>query len=195
MAINIFLDVIGIKKLLATDKPGAVKKLNDFWDRVNTFQINGFPPQCNALRPNGFGGMQSVISKPRLKYYTFSDSAFFNFEEEVPDDYITNTFLPTLRHLLRDFDYYIIASKGEEIKVKNPYPFGGWVCSSGDNRPDYTHMVGSGEAWINIFEIEEYIKAHKDLHKKYNSYTIGFVNPGQDWELIDKAKLLFGKKI
>lgn len=185
--INIFLDLIGIKSLLKGNRDEAIKKLKKFWQCVYSLGVYpNFPPSVL---------LNNVDYKPIVKYYTFSDSAFFYFETEVTDQYACNTFIDTLRGVLKDFEFYIIISKGEEISADD-FNWFGTTSSSYDGRPDYTHMVGSGDAWINIFAVEEYLKGKKDLHQKYNSYAIGFDKSiGKQWNLIESDMKLFACKI
>lgn len=160
-----FYDVVGIKE--AFEEGNAAKLLNEFWNATDAWTNSGAGvPQ--VLIPSSY-----TMEKPALRVRTFSDSAVLTMEPEpgIDDFYKISLHLKAAieRHRLK---CYVVVGRGEMIEPSE-IPALGFHSIDRRGGHAYENVVGSGEAWVNVYLGDRCIGKTPEWHERYSVYAVG----------------------
>jgi len=160
-----FFDVVGIKE--AFESGNAASLLTEFWTAADAWTNAGV-----ASTPLLIPGT-NTMQVPGIRVRTFSDSAVLTMQPEPSIDDFHKIALSLKaaieRHGLKS---YVVIGRGSMVEAPDMPALGAHLVGSDMTRA-YENVVGSGEAWVNVYLGDRCVGKTTEWHAIYSVYAVG----------------------
>lgn len=158
-------DVIGIKQAFAGGD--AASRLTEFWNAADAW-TNAGVGEAMVFIP-GTNTMQA----PAVRVRTFSDSAVLTMRPEPSIEDFHKIAL-SLKSAIerRGLKSYVVIGRGEMVDAPNLPALGAHLVGDDMGRA-YENIIGSGEAWVNVYLGDQCVSETKEWHGLYSVYAVG----------------------
>lgn len=139
----ILIDLIDIKKLLATNRSEAEKICQNFWER------------CKAM---------ALYDEAGYKYVTFSDSVLIscgNNKIHKGKNLVEWAGRLYLQLKKTDCDMYMIINAGEEVKPSQSHDILAVTSGSDVSKPNYINIAGFGSDFSDLYKADDEIRKRR----------------------------------
>jgi hypothetical protein len=163
MKTTALFDLIGVKKAIAQ---GDSEILTRFWTAAESWAAAG---ERRSVRLPG----TQHSEEPRPLVVTYSDSALLTTYRELHlADFFTLVKEMKARLEREAGPVYCIVNQDEEIPHPQHRVLGGPLLYE-PGQPAFLNIAGSGAAWANLYLADGKLKAKKEWHGRFSTYTIG----------------------
>lgn len=139
----VLIDLIDIKKLLATNRSKAEKTCQDFWER------------CKAM---------ALYDEAGYKYVTFSDSVLIscgNNKIQKGKNLVEWASWLYMKLKTTDCDMYMIINAGEEVKPSLSHDILPVTSGSDVSKPNYINIAGFGSDFSDLYKADDEIRKRR----------------------------------
>lgn len=160
-----FFDVVGIKTAFETGD--AARLLMEFWSAADAWTNAGAASE-SLLIPG-----TNTMQVPSIRVRTFSDSAVMTLAPE-PSIADFHRIALSLKGAIerRGLRCYLLVGCGTMVDAPDMPALGGHIVNSDMTRA-YENVIGSGEAWVNVYLADQCVARTKEWHAHYSVYAVG----------------------